>query len=87
MRGQDRRPIAYGNHAVRPRRQRFGQRTKRAVDVVEADGDRAVTPRVVETIAPIRRDQQLDSKSGRDVIEGADLIPGRSSEKQNAGHG
>ena len=65
-RGQDRRAIADREHAVKRRVPRGGDdRLERRVLLVEADGDGAIAPRIVELLAAIGREHELDAELAR----------------------
>jgi hypothetical protein len=50
---------------------------------VKAHGDRAVAPRVVELMTAIRREDEVDAKALRRVVERAELIAGGGGKEEN----
>ena len=82
--GENRRTIADREHAVKGRppddlleRRRF---------VVEPDGDRAIAPRVVELLTPIRGKHELDAQLLGGIVERPQLIAGGRREKEDSSH-
>ena len=82
-----RRPIADGEHAVK--RTRPGQlenRPRRRRLVREPDGNRPVPPRILEHVAAIGREHQIDAETLGRLTERARLISGRRGEEKNSWH-
>ena len=58
-----------------------------AILVVEAHRDGGVLPGIVEHVAPIGREDELDAEPLGRFAEHARLISGGGGEEKNAGHG
>jgi hypothetical protein len=54
---------------------------------VKPHRNRAIAPGIVETIAAVGRDLQVDTKTAGGVVERANLIAGRGRNKKDALHG
>ncbi len=86
QRRQHHRPVADRDHAVesRPRRaRRAPRRTRRRLRRGSAR-DGPVAPRIVEVIAAIGGQHQLDAERGRRLVEAARLVAGRRRAQQHA---
>src|SRR5262249_55192171 len=87
-RSDDRRTIPHDQHTVEgPEARRADDRVHCGGFVIEADGNRAVLPRVIEVVAPIGREDELDAKMPRRVAECARLVSGGGGEEKNAAVG
>ena len=81
------RPVSHGQHAV----ERTGagclehDRGRRSL-VVEPDGDRAVHPRVLEHVAPVGPEDQIDADPLRRIAEGARLVARGRGQEEHTGH-
>jgi hypothetical protein len=87
MSGEDDRTVANGYHAGDWRV--LGGPANcldRALQIVEAYGDRVVLPRIVEHVAAVSRKEQLDAELGGRVVESAKLIARRVRKKKNPHH-
>ena len=87
VRGHHRRPIADREHRIdRAALDRLQHRIDRAPFFVEANGNGAVAPRIVELIAAVGGVEELDAKARRRFGEHARLIAGGRREKKDALH-
>jgi len=64
----------------------FENRLRRRGLVREADGNRPVLPGILEHIAAVGREHQVDAVTLGCVTERARLISGRRGEEKNSGH-
>ena len=86
-RGDHRRPVADREDAVERRARAAATiAADRAVFVVEPDRNRLVPPRILEHVAPIGREHQLDAEPLGRLAERARLISGRRRQEENARH-
>ena len=77
-RGDHRRPVAERNQSIEPASpRRVDDRRHRSILVMEPDRNGAVLPRILEHVAPVGREDQLDAKPFGRFTERARLVPGR----------
>src|SRR5437899_6390550 len=80
-------PVADHQDAVdRAGARSLENRLDRRLLVIETDGNRPIAPRVVEHMAAIGGEHELDAEPVSGVAERARLIAGRGGEKEDTGH-
>ncbi len=77
--GEHRGTVADRGHAIEPA---AAEGIERPGDVVEANRDGAVTPGVVENVAAIGGERQVDTHAARGIGEDADLVSGGGGEEE-----
>jgi hypothetical protein len=76
--GDDRRPVTEGNESIESAGPRgVDDRLHRSILVVEPDWNGTVLPRILEHVAPVGREDQLDAEPLGRFTERARLVPGR----------
>lgn len=83
-RRQYRRTVTHGEHAVEPVAEGSNDGGKGARFVVESNRDGAVAPGILEAVAAIGRQHQLDAQSPGGLVEHPRLIAGRRRAQEQA---